>query len=194
MKSDEKEKSKSKAARWAIGVGLVFMVGMFVASVTPFGLAVWLGIQDEAQEMVARIQEAPLHREAGALTRVFRLPVLAKEVYWREVSMRRPLQGADSEDKALWAVLHYDEAGFEALLAPLPEGEAANTEALLPWLLEDMERSMGLRLFPGVEVRKLPSALFAGEATEPKSVGAYVVPSQRCLVLMRFGVADSLVK
>jgi hypothetical protein len=170
------------------------MVGMFVASATPFGLAVWLGAQDEAQQMVVRIQQAPLHREASALARVFRLPVSPKEVYWREVSMRRPLQGADSEDKALWAVFHYGEEGFEVLVEQLPEGEVANTEVFLPWLLEDMEKNMGLKLSPGVEVRKLPSELFASEATPPKSVGAYFVPSQKCLLLMRFGVSEFVVK
>jgi len=198
MKSQEKAASspeKSKASRWVIAVGLVFVVGMFVASATPFGLAVWLGTpEEELQKMAAHVQQAPLHREAGALAGIFRIPVAPQEMYWREVSMRRPLRSADSADKALWAVLHYDEVGFEALRAPLPEGELANFKVFLPWLLADMEKNMRLKLSGEVEMRKLPSELFASEAVPPNSLGAYLIPSQQSLLLMRFGAAEFLVK
>jgi len=183
---------KSKVSRWVVRGLLVFMVGMFVASVTPFGLAVWLGNRDEGKHMSSRIAQAPLHREQAALSRVFRLPVAAQQTYWREVSMFRPLQAATAEDKALWAVLHYDEAGFEAIFAQAGMEEATQVEVkgFLPWLLEDVEKHMGLKLSAGVEVLKLPAALFAGEGIPLKWVSAYGVPSQKSLLLMRFGAAE----
>ena len=196
MESEVKdaEKSKAKVSKWVVGLVLLFVVGMFVVSATPFGLAVWLGTQDEGQQMVVRIQQAPLHREAGALARLFRVPVVPQEVHWREVSMRRPLWGKAREDKALWAVLHYDEAGFEALRAQLPAGESVDLKVFLHWLVEDLEKNMRLRLGPEEEVLKLPSALFASEAAPPKSVSAYWVPAQRSLLLMRLGAAEFVAK
>jgi len=188
MKSHEKaagSSEKSKASRWVIGVGLVFMVGMFVASVTPFGLAVWLGPEEGTEKILSRIQKAQLHRETGALESVFRIPVPPQEIYWREVSIRKPLRGTD-----IWAVLHYDEAGFEALSAQLPVAKPVGVKVFLPWLLEDVEKNMGLKLSHEVEVLKLPSELFAAKAVLPKAVGAYWVPSKQSLLLMRFGTAE----
>jgi len=197
MKSQKKadgSPEKSKVSKWVIGALLLFMVGMFALSVTPYGLAVWLGPEDKDKRMDARIQQAPLHREAGALAEVFQMPVLPKEVFWREVSMRRPWRGVKEEDKALWAVLHYEEAGFEALRALLPEGRPVDFKVFLPGLVEDVEKNMALKLSPGVEIQKLPAELFAKALSPPESVGAYLVPSQRSLLLMRFGATEFLVK
>jgi len=185
--ADGLEKSKARVSRWVVGGVLVFVVVMFVLSATPFGLAVWLGSRDDNQQMSLRIQQAPLHREVGALAGVFQVPAFPREVYWREVSMLRPLKPAGREDKALWAVLRYEEAPFGALLAQWPSGEAADVGSFLPWLLEDVEKNMHLRLSAEVEVVKLPSELFASKAVPPKSLSAYVIPSQQSVLLMRYG-------
>ena len=194
----------------------MFMLSLFALSATPFGLAFWLGSQDESAHMRQRTQKAPLHREMGALAQLFQLPVAPEEIYWREVSMHRPLWGADKEDKALWAIFHYTEQNFKALCAQWPQGlchaelpssHAVDVGVFLPWLLEDMEKNMKLKLshkkevwdaqkntkaFKVVyeEVRKVPSALFAAEATAPKAITAYVVPSHKSLLLMRLGAAE----
>lgn len=181
---------KTKTSRWVVRLLLVFMVGMFITSATPFGLAVWLGKQDDEKQMSSRIQQAPLHKGVGILSRVFRVPRDAQKVYWREVSMFRPLQPSNREDKALWAVLHYDEADFEALLAQWPTATPADVKVFLPWLLKDIGQNMNLQLSAEVKVLKLPAELFAAENVPPNTLSAYAVPSQQSLLLMRFGAAE----